>query len=207
MLTTFAILTFTALLLTLHSRAPLLSPAYLLYLFSAIYTVFPILALNNIFPSTVWLLSLNQREDLIDIHLLNVGMALLSFALFHSFGLRGIYKKTSTDMVQIKTKEKETLGDSLVYLGGLSMLLMVGFLGRIYPWVSESENLRPELINSLLGQAKILCSVVFIYYYSKFQFNSKSILFLTLFAIVVVIEGSRTSLVALSITLLIISTR
>lgn len=199
-----------AFLISFRAKVPLISPAYLFLFFSLLYTVFPLLAFHDILPSTAWLLSLNQREDLISIHLISVGFATLCFSYFHARGLAGIYRNHTDSDANVflsKTKTSENLNEKLLYLFGFCLLVVAGLLGRKYPWAGEEGSLRPELINSFLGQVKIICSTIFIYYFSKFGFNAKSKVFLIAFAFAVILEGSRTSLVALTLAIMIIGAR
>lgn len=209
-----------AVFFAIRRNVPIFSPFYIFAFFCVLYSVFPLLASNGVHPSYVWLLSLSKRTDLIDIHLLNVSLALLSFSICYTRVLKNTYrriniiqataklKKTHEPYYQRNDKNHLSFVELWLFGFGLMLLLVSGVLGSMYPWgiIDEDAN-RPELVNSLLAHIKILASTIFVYFFTRFGFCLKTLLFLLAFAVAVMLEGSRTSLVAIVIAVLLILAR
>lgn len=195
-------------ILAVYKRLPLVSPYYFFLLFCLLYTLIPLLVINDIYPTnTVWLLSLSQRRDLLNIHLINVSVALIAFSFVYARKIGNIYKRNvAATKISLKItpgQDKATVGEETVFLICIFLLIGTAVLGAAYPWAYG----RPPLINSFLSQIKVILSAVFCYFFARFGFSSKSIVILVGFVIITLLEGSRTSLIAITIALFVITGR
>src|SRR6266571_5718403 len=95
-----------SIILVIKCRIPIFSAHTFLLLFCALYTVMPFLASLGIYPRTVWLSSLSQRKDLLNIHLVVVGLCLVSFSISYvkTIGKTFRYKANGPNII-VKQKK------------------------------------------------------------------------------------------------------
>lgn len=185
------------------------SPLVIFVFFCILYSIFPYLAYVDLIPTSVWVLPLLNQKNLIDIHLINVGLSIFTFSLCYGYALGNIKRKWRIEASNINLdvkKSKTTKPERRVLFIFFLIALVCIVLGYLYPWGGWGGDLgRPDLINSLLGNLKILLAVIIAYFFSRYGFNSITLSLLFSLLIIAFIEGSRTTLVSLVIALLIVA--
>jgi hypothetical protein len=167
------------------------------FMFSLIYAVFPLLVSTGIQPNIFMNNSLNFRIDLINIHLLVTGLANLAYCLGTL-----LFLQSGAHRVKTYIPEKQIKGDSnALVVVFIVVSLLVAMAGSKYKWGTD----RSELINSIMGQAKVILSGLYAYYLTQKGVNKISLLLLGLMVFTTSIEGSRTTLIAMVIGTLTVS--
>lgn len=167
------------------------------FLLSAIYTVFPIAVGQGLQPGIFMNSSLNFRDELIDTHLLVCSLANCAYAFGTAVFLDDrAHEPTSPD---IKSEDGSHLRilQFIFFAGAIALTI----LGAAHPWGTD----RGELVNSVLGQGKVLLSGLYAYYIAKVGVRRTALLMLAAMAVLTAIEGSRTSLIAMTLGTMIVA--
>jgi hypothetical protein len=204
-----ASLAFAVLVLKIY-RIRYISPPGLFIAFSLLYSLFPYLAHIEIVPNIVGSLSLFQRSDLIQIHLINVGSSVYAFMLSYMLIFRkskhlNIYMSKGVANMPCVMNNR----DRMIIILYIIISILVMILGRIYPWGGWGGGgvdfePRPSLVNSFLGHGKLLMSIIIIYFAVFFKNFKLIVLLIIPFILVVIVEGARTSLAITLLTLLLL---
>jgi len=184
-------------------KLPIFSTHSYLLLFCALYTAMPYLASIDIYPKTVWLSSLSQRKDLLNIHFFVVGLCVISFTITYVNTIGTFFHNKAIKHHLITKIGKLNKSEYMVFILISFLMIFVGSIGAFYPWSPR----RLELTNSILSQSKVVVSGVFCYFFAKFGFSRYTIAIVSMFILVAIFEGSRTSLVSIFIAMLIFNGR
>lgn len=189
-------------LFTAHRiRAPLISNFTVFLGFSFMYTFFPLLVSRGIQPELFYNAHLNFRLDLITTHLLMTGLGNLAYCVGRLLGRRSVWRPSTPTDRHFELRQRYSFVDHAVFLGFLGLVLVLAYAGGTFRWGS----VRGEGVNSILGQAKVLLGGVYAYYLAYFGLRPRVILMLFLIIVVTLIEGSRTTLISITIATLIIA--
>lgn len=181
-------------------RASLFSNYTMFIGFSLVYTLFPLLVSAGIQPAYFYNNSLNFRHDLIDIHLIVTSFANLAYCLGRLLG----YKRPPQLVPRGRPaflRTKVTQIDNLIMLGFMAFAIALTVAGMQFRWGTD----RSELVNSLLGQGKVILSGVYAYFLVFYGLRPRTIFMLCFVVIITFFEGSRTSLIAMTIGTLILA--
>ena len=194
--------------LYLRKKIKIFSAATIFILFSLLYSIAPYLASIGIYPASLGILTLVNNEALIDIHLFNVGLSIISFLLFYLIAKRTFNNKNK-NLLPIKSSSSISAGDK--FLLGIYGIIYIPslYLAFLYPWGGWSQGgeliMRSELVNSFLGNIKIILSIIVLIFFCKKNFSKLTIFLIFTFTFFTFVEHSRTQLVNLMFAILILS--
>lgn len=160
--------------------------------FSLLYSMIPLLVSYGYYPKTVWTLSLSDRTDLVLLHIFIVGLSNLAFIA----GMLVCSKLIKPPRRLVKDKSRVYSIDKFLVLIYFIISVIIAYYGNKYKWLSEG---RSELINSFIGQGKVLLSGIYIYFIALYGIR---LLTLTMFMgilLITLVEVSRTTLIAMTI--------
>ncbi|HEY0605071.1 MAG TPA: hypothetical protein VGD58_19285 [Herpetosiphonaceae bacterium] len=181
-------------------RASLFSNYTMFIGFSLVYTLFPLLVSAGIQPTYFYNSSLNFRYDLIDIHLIVTGFANIAYCLGRLIGYRRQLQPVPRGRPAF-LRTRVTQIDNIIMLGFMVFAIALTLAGMQFRWGYA----RSELVNSLLGQGKVILSGVYAYFLVFYGLRPRTIFMLCFVVIITFFEGSRTSLIAMTIGTLIVA--
>jgi hypothetical protein len=164
--------------------------------FSLLYSLIPLLVSYGYYPKTVWTLSLSDKSDLVQLHILIVGLSNLAFIA----GMLVCSKLIKPSKRLIKDKFRVYSFDKLLVLVYFVISVIIAYYGNKYKWLSEG---RSELINSFIGQGKVFLSGIYIYFIAVYGIRRLTLAMFASMLIITIIEVSRTTLIAMTIGTLV----
>lgn len=187
-------------------KISLLSPVSPFIFFSILYSIFPYLANIGVYPENVGILSLIKDDELINIHLLNVGISIIFFLIAYLISIRKL--KTSFSNSLYSKSSCLHRGEKYLIVIYIIIYIIALYFGYKYPWGGWSGGgdliERPEMINSFLANTKIFLSLIVVLLFCRLWVSKLTIALLLSFILLTLVEGSRTQLVSLLMTLLIL---
>jgi hypothetical protein len=168
--------------------------------FSLIYTLFPLLVSYGIQPSYFYNNSLNFRHDLIAIHLGVTGVANIAYCIGRLIGSRRQPRPIAGGRPAF-VRRRVTHIDQIVTIGFMGFAVALTFAGMQFRWGFD----RSEIVNSLLNQGKVILSGVYGYFLVFYGIRPRTIFMLCFVVIITFFEGSRTSLIAMTIGTVILA--
>jgi hypothetical protein len=184
-------------------KMDLMSNYSVFFAFSLLYTLVPLLVLHGIHPGNVWTLSLSDESNLVYTHLLVTSLANVSYAL----GILLFYPRYD-DAKSDGGGTTAASGNSLssfewmisIFYFAVSIAIFVW--GVEYRWGLEE---RGQIVNSLLGQGKVILSGIYIYMLAYYGFKPVTVLMYLSILVITLFEGSRTTLIAMTLGTIILA--